>query len=354
MTPVRPLATSTRARAFTLVELLTVIAIIVVLIALLFPAMQSMRETARRGLCANNVKQFATAALSHEVAQGHLPSGGWGSMWVGDGDRGFGPSQPGGWVYSSLPYVEQKVLWDLPVDGAPNQLAAAQLNGALQMCRAVLPTAACPSRRPAKRFPDPANGTTIAHNAALNNPDDNTVGRCDYAANGGSTTNASLIDWTGPAASVDLANPRPAGDMSWPDRNAAAADPVNGLTGLVFTCSRIQSDAISDGASNTYLLGERYIDRAQYDTGTALGDDGCWAAGASNDLIRTGGWPPRQDRRGLDNGAELWFGGPHASSFCMAMADGAVVWISYSIAPNVHAMLSNRLDGGVIPGNAWR
>lgn len=354
MSAARPLTQPRSPRAFTLVELLVVIGIIVLLIGLLFPAMQSMRETSRRGLCANNIKQFAVAALAHEVAQGHLPSGGWGSMWVGDGDRGFGPNQPGGWIYASLPYLEQKTLWDLPADGAPNQLTAQQLSGATRLCRTPLPTATCPSRRPAKRFPEPANGTTIANNAADNDGADNTVARCDYAANGGATVNTSLIDWTGPAASVDLSNPRPAGDTSWPDRNPAAANRASGLNGIVFTCSRIRSDDITDGASNTYLLGERSIDPAQYDTGTALGDDGCWAAGASNDVIRTGGWPPRQDTRGVDNGAELWFGGPHASSCCMALADGAVVWISYSIAPSVHAMLANRLDGGVIPGDAWR
>lgn len=347
----RPHTTDRRCRGFTLVELLTVIAIIVLLIALLFPAMQSMRETARRGQCSNNVKQFASAALSHELAQRHLPSGGWGSMWVGDGDRGFGSSQPGGWVYSSLPYMEQKVLWDMPVDGAPNQLGAAQLAGATQMCRAPLTMANCPSRRPAKRFPEPANGTQVAYNAADNSSDDNTVARCDYAANGGATMVSSLIDWTGPAATVNLANPRPAGDTSWPDRNAAAAVELNGV---VFACSQIQSDSISDGASNTYLLGERYIDPGQYETGTALGDDGSWSDGSSNDLIRTAGWAPRQDTRGIDNGAELWFGGPHASSFCMALADGAVVWVSYSIDPAAHRMLANRFDGGVIPGNALR
>ncbi|NBW86775.1 MAG: DUF1559 domain-containing protein, partial [Planctomycetia bacterium] len=54
---------------------MAVIAIIVMLIALLLPAMQTMRETARRGLCSNNAKQFANAALSHELAQRYLPSG---------------------------------------------------------------------------------------------------------------------------------------------------------------------------------------------------------------------------------------------------------------------------------------
>ena len=83
---------------FTLVELLVVIAVMGILIALLLPAVQSARESARMIQCKNHLKQIGLAWLHHHDAQGFFPTGGWGSNWTGDSDRGFavlsGPGQP--------------------------------------------------------------------------------------------------------------------------------------------------------------------------------------------------------------------------------------------------------------------
>jgi len=334
----------------TLVELLVVIAIIALLMALLLPAVQAVRETARRTRCSNNVKQLTTAGVTHLEAHQFFPSGGWGWWWVGDADRGFGWTQPGGWVYASLPYLEQLPVFNLPGDGNANSITEPQRQGAVQMVRTPLPTINCPSRRETTRFAKPVDGTYIARNSGRNPGEDNTVARSCYAANGGHTGNAGIIDMAGPPEGFDLAGGLAFGDLTTARREATFGE----LSGLVYGGSEVRSEHVTDGMSNTYLLGERYIDGNHYTTGATGSDNETWVTGTNNDMIRTGGWTPRQDVPGWNNGGALIFGGPHAISFAMGFADGAVRWIRYEIDPAIHRSLSHRSDGAVIPGNAFR
>ncbi len=99
---------------FTLIELLVVIAIIGVLMGLLLPAVQSIRESARRTSCSNNMRQIGLAMHNYESSHRRLPPGF--TATVGPG----GDVSPGwGWGYYILPYLEQGNLFDTRID--PNQ-----------------------------------------------------------------------------------------------------------------------------------------------------------------------------------------------------------------------------------------
>ena len=314
--------------AFTLVELLVVITIIGILVSLLMPAVQSAREAARKSSCANNIKQMALACLSHEQAQGFLPTDGWGWAWAGEPDRGYGVGQPGGWSYNILSYLDQASLHDL---GAGTTGSTLQ-NSRITLMTTPLALFICPSRRQVGLYPWTVGADMV------NCPDLTKYGsdRIDYGINLGDTNIGGSADNVGPSNYTDGSNPKWSGWL---------ASQGTFCTGVSYQRSMVTMAAVSDGASNTFLVGEEYHDPDGYSTG-AVGDDNHGPfTGFENDSMRgtyATWWPPTQDTPGVVRYGS--FGSVHAGNFNMSMCDGSIHAISYSIDQETFRRLGNRCD----------
>jgi prepilin-type N-terminal cleavage/methylation domain-containing protein len=320
---------------FTLVELLVVIAIIGILIALLLPAVQAAREAARRTQCKNNLKQLSLGVLVHVQVTKRFPTGGWGWHWVGDPDRGTGKRQPGGWMFNTLPYMEERNLHQQGSDRQPEVMSTRQLDGASYVTRSPISIINCPSRRRASPYPKPDDGTWVAYNASRNSATANVAGRSDYAINAGDQTTNQYFG--GPETLV------PDNWTGWHNTQA--------LTGISFERSELSRSSVTDGTSKTILLGEKYLMPENYTNGLDGGDNETWCTGFNNDNFRVGSATPLQDRSGYAN-YEL-FGSPHVAAVHISLCDGSVRGISYYVDKTVFRRLTHRRDGFAIGGTSF-
>jgi len=321
-----------RRTGFTLVELLVVVAIIGVLVALLLPAVQSARESARRSSCANNLKQLATACESHVTLLAHYPTGGWDSsntslLMIGP-NGGADWRQPGGWAYTLLPFMDETNLYNN---------TDATVRDAIPV-----PMFACPTRRGSSIGPGGVVMTDYAGNrgAWASSPASLTATITDRDTTFGMPAAAGTIT---PSDFVTLqANMTSAANLL----NTVQAMFTSGSVatgGIIFVGSAMPPARIRDGASNTYLFAEKYVPQAFYST-IGTGYSVVAYAGDSPDTLRGGHRVPESDATPWADTRKGAFGGPHAGVFNAAFCDGSVRPMDLDIARQTHFLLSTRED----------
>src|SRR5262245_11278408 len=303
-------------RAFTLVELLVVIAIIGVLVALLLPAVQAAREAARRISCSNHLKQLGLGAQNFHDIHGFLPP----SRLEQTANDTF---QGVTWAILMLPFIEQQNYynqWDITKEYTTHPVA---------VTKQAIPIYFCPSRR---------RPTTAYSN------DTPSGGLSDFASCGGRGPNDNV-----PASGVPNQFARGAMICAQWEINAAGTQIIR-WRGLVRLAN------VTDGTSNTFLMGEKQIRRTSK-FGTAE-DRSVYIAGNLNNSRRFAGidrntneeykldnYSQTEIVQGVDNQA---FGSWHPGSCQFVLCDGSVRVVKKQTDLTTLGRLAERDDGEVL------
>lgn len=336
-----------RRQGFTLVELLVVIAIIGVLIALLLPAVQAARESARRMQCTNNLKQMGLAHLNYESARGHFPDGMTledvnGRKLVFGGSSGPCPGEGcRGWthIHHTLAYYEQGVIeqrFDFNFEGGWLYFFRSLTDAQEDEIRfARISALLCPS-------------------LTKWNEDDGFGYRRDYFGCFGGKGHS--------LATGSRFSPGPV------DTRVTPLNGVNGRVaddGVLYANSSTKFAEIEDGSSNTFLAGESYHGTRYSAPGynTCTGGQPLWFQGGSGKANPAGLSYARALRgtfspintelecieRFHEN--EISFGSQHPGGCNMVYADGHVVFVQEDIDFDTYQAISTRAGGDDVARN---
>jgi prepilin-type N-terminal cleavage/methylation domain-containing protein len=334
---------------FTLIELLVVIAIIAILIGLLLPAVQKVREAAARTQCSNNVKQLVVACHNYQDAVGQLPPSvlhGTFSWAIDDWNSPFGPN----WAVLILPYIEQGGLYAQVQTSVQNYQQNINDQNWRNIRGTKLKTFICPSDA----------GTDIPNNAA---PGGNWA-RGNYGANAGPG-----MHWNG--GTVGVADNYSGGRWTDHNPNGFASEYYPSWTagwsggGAMVVNGGTKIHTLSDGSANTILIDELRIGWNSNDIrGTwALGQSGA-SISAGNGRIDTptpnlsySGW---DDVQGCQDNPSIGMGccgcnswqvtakSKHTNGVMTGFADGSVRFVPNTVSQQSWFKLHSRNDGQAI------
>lgn len=236
-------------RAFTLVELLVVVAIIGTLIGLLLPAVQSAREAARRTVCSSNIRQVGLALQHLHDHLGRFPSG-WSGVPMGHQPAEPGDELPGwGWAAHLLPQIEEQATHDAIDFRKPvYDPADPTLHAGVRM--RVVPVYLCPSdvRGPAER----GGVFGLGRDDGATEHEEEHAG--EHADHGDEEHGYHPVDGPELGELCEIAKANYVGNFGWAREIDDA--PANG-DGIFYRNSRVSFRLVSDGLSKTILAGER-------------------------------------------------------------------------------------------------